>query len=114
MAHKVFAVTKHLQRKLGSHFLQTRLLDNLTENVMDDENNYLLSEDIFLGLVTRNFLRKKVEDGDLSVGQHDKFIKATIAFYSESLRYTLLKLNVHFIFWESAQWIDFDSCQNTK
>ena len=57
------------------------------------KNNYLPSEDIFLGLVTRNLLRKKVEDGDLSVGQHDKFIKATITFYRESLRYTLLKMN---------------------
>ena len=56
------------------------------------KNNYLPSEDIFLGLVTRNLLRKKVEDGDLSVGQHDKFIKATIAFYRESLWYTLLNI----------------------
>ena len=92
MAHKVFAVTKQLQRKLGIRFVQIRLLDNLTEDVIDDENNYLPSEDIFLGLVTRNLLRKKVEDGDLSVGQHDKFIKATIAFYRESLWYTLLKI----------------------
>ena len=92
MTHKVFGVTKQLQRKLGSHFLQTRLLDNLTEDVIDDENNYLPSEDIFLGLVARNLLQKKVEDGDLSVGQHDKFIKATIAFYRESLWYTLLNI----------------------
>ena len=103
MTHKVFAVTKQLQRKLGSRFLQTRLLDNLTEDVIDDENNCFPSEDIFLGLVTRNLLRKKVEDGDLSVGQHDKFVKATIAFYRESLWYTLLKMNVDSIFWESAQ-----------
>ena len=81
-------MTKQLQRKLVSRFLQIRLLYNLTENVIDDENNYLPSEDIFLGLVTRNLLRKKVEDGDLAVGQHDKFIKAAIAFYRESLRHT--------------------------
>ena len=114
MAHKIFAVTKQLQRKLGSRFLQTRLLDNLTEDVIDDENNYFPSEDIILGLVIRNLLRKKVEDGDLSVGHHDKFIKATIAFYIESLRYTLLKMNVGSSFWESAQWTDFDSRQNAK
>ena len=66
MAHKIFTATKQLQRKLGSCFLQTRLLDNLTD-VIDDENNYLSPEDIFLGLVTCNLLRKKVEDGDLSV-----------------------------------------------
>ena len=113
MAHKVFAVTKQLQRKLGSHFLQTRLLDNLTEDVID-ENNYLPWEDIFLGLVTHNLLRKKVEDGDLSAGQHDKFMKATIAFYRESFWYTLLKTTVGSSFWESAHWIDFDSCQNAK
>ena len=69
MVQKVFAMTKYLQRKLGSCFLKTHLLDNLTEDVTNDENNYLPSEDVFLGLVTRNLLRKKVEDGDLSVGQ---------------------------------------------
>ena len=114
MAHKVLAVTNQLQRKLGSRFLQTRLLDDLTEDVIDHENNYLPSEDIFLGLVTRNLLRKKVEDGDLSVGQHDKFNKATITFYRERLRHTLLKMNVDSSFWESAQWIDFESGQNVK
>ena len=69
MVQKVFAMTKYLQRKLGSRFLKTHLLDNLTEDVTNDENNYLPSEDVFLGLATRNLLRKKVEDGDLSVGQ---------------------------------------------
>ena len=69
MVQKVFAMTKYLQRKLGSRFLKTHLLDNLTEDVTNDENNYLPSEDVFLGLVTRNLLRKKVEEGDLSVGQ---------------------------------------------
>ena len=38
----------------------------------------------------------------LSVGQHDKFIKAAIAFYRESLRYALLKMNVDSSFWEMA------------
>ena len=103
MAHNFFAVTKQLQRKLGIRFVQIRLLDNLTEDIIDDENNYLPLEDIFLSLVTRNLLRKKVEDGDLSVGQHDKFIKATVAFYRGSLRYTLLKMNVDSSFWESIQ-----------
>ena len=60
------------------------MLENLTEDVIVDEKSYLSSEDIFLGLVTRNLLRKKVEDGDLSEGQHDKFIEAAIAFYREA------------------------------
>ena len=107
-------MTKQLQRKLGSRLLQTRLPGNLTADVINDENNYLPSEDIFLGLVTRNLLQKKVEDGDLSVGQQDKFIKSTKAFYRERLRHTLLKMNVDSSFWESAQWIDFESSQNVK
>ena len=73
-------MTKHLQRKLGSRFLKTYLLDNLTEDFIDDENNNLSSEDIYLGLVTHNLLRKKVEDGHLSEGQCDKIIDAAIAF----------------------------------
>ena len=107
MAHKVFAATKQLQRNLGSCFLQINLLDNLTEDVDDDENNYLPSEDIFLGLVTCNLLRKKAEDGDLSVGQHDKFIKATIAFYRESLWYTLLKIMLTPVSGTAMDWFQF-------
>ena len=64
--------------------------------------------------MTRNLLRKKVEDGDLVVGQHDKFIKVAKAFYRESLHYTLLKMNVDSSFSEMAQWIDFNSRQNAK
>ena len=86
MVQKVFAMTKHFQRKLGSRFLKTHLLDNPTEDVIDDENNYLPSEYIFLDLFTLNLLRKIVEDGDLPEGQRDKFIEAAIAFYRESLR----------------------------
>ena len=67
------------------------MCSSFTEDVIDVENNHLPSEDIFLGLVTRNLLKTKVEDGDLSVRQYDKFIKAAIAFYKESLRYTIKK-----------------------
>ena len=57
MVHKVFVMNKPLQMKLGSRFLQNHLLDNLAEDVIDDENNCLPSEDIFLGLVKPNLLR---------------------------------------------------------
>ena len=50
MVHKVFAMTKYLQRKLGSRFLNSHLLDNLMEDVTDSANDYLPSEDIFHGL----------------------------------------------------------------
>ena len=99
MVHKNFAMTIHLQRKLGSRFRKTDLLDNLTEDVVHDENSYLPSADILLGLVTRNLLRKKVEDGDPSEGQRDKIIKAGVAFYRKSLQYTLPKIDTHFSSW---------------
>ena len=72
MVHKVFSMAKHLQSKLGSRFLKTHLLENLTEDVIDDENSYLPSEDIFLGLVTRNLLQKKLK---MVICQKDSVIR---------------------------------------
>ena len=113
MAH-LYPATKELQRKLGSRFLQSHLLDNITEEVIDDEINYLSPEDIYMGLITRNLLKKKVSDGYLSLAQKDKFIKATLAFYRESLRYVLRKMDVDSSFWEMAQWIDFQNRKQAK
>ena len=90
------------------------MLDNFPEDIINDENNYLPSVGIFLGLVKRNLLRKEVENGDLSEGQRDKFIEAGIALCRESLWYTLLKMDVDCNFWEMVQWIDFQSHQDTK
>ena len=59
-------------------------------------------------------LRKKVEDGDLSEGQRDKFSETAVVFYTENLQYTLLKMGVDSSFWEIAQWIDFQSRQDAK
>ena len=59
-------------------------------------------------------LQKKVEDGDLSEGQRDKFSETAVVFYTENLQYTLLKMGVDSSFWEIAQWIDFQSRQDAK
>ena len=65
MVYKAFAIGKNIRKKLGNRFFETHLLDNLTDDVVNSEKNYLSWKDIFLALVTRNLLWKKVEDDDL-------------------------------------------------
>ena len=113
MVYKAFAMGKNIRKKLGNRFFETHLLDNLTDDVVNSEKNYLSWKDIFLALVTRNLLWKKVEDDDLSEGQRDKFIE-DVAFCRQRLRYTLFKTDVDSSFWEMKQWIDFQFHQDGK
>ena len=91
--------------------MKSDLLDN---SVIDNENNYLPLDDIYIGFSTRNLLNKKVNDSEVSLATRNKFLNAVISFYRISLRYTLLKMNVDSTFWEMAQWIDFGSRHDAK
>ena len=53
MSHKVFSFTEHLQRKITMRFfLKQDILDDWNEAALDDSNNHLKLEDIFLGYNT--------------------------------------------------------------
>lgn len=69
-------------------YLKKSVLDILTEDTIDDDDNY------FFGFVTRKLLEKKFIEGEITLDQRDFFINAIIAFYKKRLRYLLTKMNV--------------------
>ena len=69
-------------------YLKKSVLDILTEDTIDDDDNY------FFGFVTRKLLQKKFIEGEITLDQRDFFINAIIAFYKKRLRYLLTKMNV--------------------
>lgn len=89
-------------------------MDKLREDTIDDNNNYLRYERIFLGFMAKRLLQQKFNEGDITLTQRDKFITAAIAFYKESLRYVLTKMNVENTFCDMAKWIDFSKTKKYK
>lgn len=89
-------------------------MDKLREDTTDDNNNCLRYERIFLGFMAKKLLQQKFNEGDITLTQRDKFITAAIAFYKESLRYVLTKMNVENTFCDMAKWIDFSKTKKYK
>ena len=116
LAHKVYPVTKSLVKKIGSRFLDPSCFveGTVTEEIIDDEENYLPLEEVFIGLLTRKKLKKLFFEGDINKTQYNLIPKAAIAFYRESLRYVLNKMDMKSSFWSHAVWIDFFNRSKAK
>ena len=48
-----------------------------------------------------------LNDGSINQNEYDKVLKAAVAFYKESLRYLLIKMDMSCSFWQHTTWIDF-------
>ena len=80
MSYKVYATNKTLQRKLFFPFLKHSVLNDLTEDTIDDGDSYLPYEEIFLGFLTKKLLQKNFNESVMTLTQQDKFINAVIPF----------------------------------
>ena len=49
LAHKVFPMTNELKRKLGSRFLRSDALENISLNTLEDETNFLPISEVHIG-----------------------------------------------------------------
>ena len=117
LAHKVFPMTQNLVRKIASRFLTPecyRDVDIITQDIIDDSNNYLPNAEVFLGFSTRQKLKKLFNERDISDAQFDSVPRAAIAFYRESLRYVLNKMDMSASFWKQAVWVDFFNRDTAK
>ena len=90
----MFGTTKSLIKKIAIRFLKPQLVDNITDKAPDDEKNYVRQANVFIGFLTKNLLNKKFNDGDISQMHYEKFMNALVAFFRESLRYILLKIDM--------------------
>ena len=81
-------MTKELIRKTASRFLKTNCYhgeDIIDEDIVDDADNYLPLDEVFIGFSTRQKLNKVFKEGDIDQTQYNTVPEAAIAFYRESL-----------------------------
>ena len=83
----------------------------VTIDILEHEDNYLPLNEIFVGFNTKQMLKKLFNDGSIDQNKYDKVLKAAVAFYKESLRFLLTKMDMSCSFWQHATWIDF-FCRN--
>ena len=75
----------------------------VTIDMLEYEDNYFPMNEVLLGLI----LKKLFNDGSIDQNDYDKVVKAAVAFYKESLRYLLIKMDISCSFWQHATRIDF-------
>jgi len=100
-------MTDALARKIGMRILTPDALDEITIKTIEDEENYLPLSNVFVGMCTRNTLRKLLNEGIIADAQYNLMLKAAQEFYKESLKYVLKKMDNSEGFWKHAFWIDF-------
>ena len=110
-------MTKELIRKIASRFLKTSCYhgeDIIDEGIIDDADNYLPFDEVCIGFSTRQKLNKLFKERDIDQTQYNTVPEAAIAFYRESLRYVLDRMDMSCSFWRQAVWIDFFSKDSAK
>ena len=79
--------------------------------MLEYENNYLPLNEVFVGFNTKQMLKKLFNDGSTDQNEYGKVLNAAVAFYKESMRYLLTKMDMSCSFWQHVTWIDF-FCRN--
>ena len=69
-------------------------VNDITVDLLDDPENYLPLEEIFVGFTTKNLLKKLFNDGEIDKLQYDNVLEAARAFYKESLRCVIKKMDM--------------------
>ena len=102
-------MTRELTGKLAMRFMIPDSFrgKDITVEIIDDSDNYLPLDEVFIGFTTKQMLKKLFNDGDIDKLQHDNVLRASVAFYRESLRYVLTKMDMNNTFWLHAVWVDF-------
>jgi hypothetical protein len=113
LAHKIYPVIHELEKKIAQRILKTDTLNNLNEETLDDESNYVELKEIHIGLTTKSTLNRLCNEGEITNSQYQKTLRACQAFYRESLRYVLTKMHNN-LFWKHCQWIDYFNRRNAS
>ena len=111
LAHRVYAATVHLVKKVATCFIKSDILqeEDITTELFYNSANYLPFLEVFIGLTTKTKLNKLLNEGDISQYQWNKCVEGCIAFYRDALKYVLKSMNLSGSSWEHAIWIDFFS-----
>ena len=81
-------MTRELTGKLAMRFMIPDSFrgKDITVEIIDDSDNYLPLDEVFIGFTTKQMLKKLFNDGDIDKLQHDNVLRTSVAFYRESLR----------------------------
>ena len=64
--HNVLHMTKSFARKIAERFLRDKLQSDITISLIENQDNYVLLKDVFIGLITKSKLNDFLENGDIS------------------------------------------------
>ena len=103
-------VAESMTKKMS--FLIPDVLDDVTEEVLENKDNYLPLSFAYIGTKTGDLLQNLFEEGEITVVERNKVLEAAQGFYEDSLKYVLQKIKVAVGFWNNAIWIDF--CNERK
>ena len=99
---------QNLLKKLLSKFIKPAIIqsnkESLWEIAFTDPDNQLDSSKLFIGLVTRSLIRKKLEEGDITDRDVMKFYSSVIA---SAVAYVFKWFPLHETLIKDSQFVDF-------
>ena len=112
----IYLVVRDFLRKLLSKFVSLRAFKNdygecieVTEVDYNNSANHLPSSQITIGIITKQTLNKRIEDGDISNNSKVKFLEGVKAFYLDCANQALKKLPFHDPALNNSQFLNFDN-----
>ena len=102
----------NLLRKLLSKFIKPSVIENYRLNLdaieYSNPANQLDNSKLFVGLTTASEIRKKLDEGDISGDQVNKFYSSVRAFYSAAVAYVLKWFPLNEAIIKDSQFVDFN------
>ena len=96
-------------KKLLSKFIKSQSQrESLCEFSLTDPENQLDSSKLFIGLVTRSLIHKKLEEGDNSNSDVINFYSSVIAFYASAVSYVFKWFPLNESLIKDSQFVDFN------
>ena len=97
---------KQLISKLPPIILKLEALEEPKDNttILEDEDNHLPLNELFVGVVAKSLLDVMISEGDISERDHNRFFRAAQGLHKESLIYVINKLPVNDPFWKATVW----------
>lgn len=102
----------NLLEKLLSKFIKPAVIqrhkEKLSEVAFNDPENQLDASKLFIGLVSRSEIRKKLEGGDITAHDVKKFYSSVIAFYASAVTHVLIWFPLDDAVVKDSEFVDFN------
>ncbi len=89
-------------------------ITNVSEIDLNDSENFIETRDIYLGVLTKNTLKKLLDEGDISEHQYKDFHDAVHYYFKSSLQYMQKKFPLNNTLICNAVWVNVPDRINSK